>query len=90
MTAEQRELFRVSLLQQLAAAAGVGLPLARLRIGAVHAGFADATLDAINAELLYLLDKGFVVATEKTISPEIKRWRITAAGRDFLAEQGLA
>jgi len=46
--------------------------------------------DALEAELLYLEDKGLVARTEKIISPELRAWRITAAGRDYAAEHGIA
>jgi hypothetical protein len=37
--------------------------------------------------LQYLVDKSLLTAVTKTISPENPAWRITAAGRDFLALQ---
>ena len=44
--------------------------------------------EAATTELRYLTDKGFVETPPKTISPEIQTWRITAAGRDWLAQHG--
>ena len=43
----------------------------------------------IRAELIYLQDKGLVVPVPKLISlGASKRWRITAAGRDYLELEG--
>lgn len=46
------------------------------------------TVDApvVEAELLYLQDKGLVALVDKTISPEIRAWRVTATGRDLHAQ----
>jgi hypothetical protein len=83
------ELFRVCLLQQLRAVAPADLPVGTLVIGAQAQGFAAASAETVRSELVYLLDKDLVVVPERIVSPENKRWRITAAGRDFLAEAGL-
>lgn len=40
-------------------------------------------------ELQYLQDAELVVPVRKVISPELRAWRITKAGRDFLAERGI-
>jgi hypothetical protein len=45
------------------------------------------TAEEVEAELLYLEDKGMVARSPKIISPELRAWRITAAGRDYLAER---
>lgn len=89
MTPEERERFRIALLQQLRAAAAVSLPLSTLVTGAKIAGFDQANDQIVRGELVYLLDKGLVTTADKAISPENKRWRITAAGIDTLAEAGL-
>lgn len=86
---ESRELFRLNLLQQLAAIGPMGMKIPALKVGAVAGGFDTVTPTDIEAELLYLQDKHLVTETEKLISPENARWRITAEGRDFLAKQGL-
>lgn len=88
MTPELRELFRHNLLIQLAASGSAGLKPAALKVGLKAGGFesADRSLDD---ELQYLADKGFVSPMDKTISPELKRWRITAGGRDYAATEGL-
>jgi DNA-binding PadR family transcriptional regulator len=62
--------------------AGIGLLLQCLR----SEGFAELTRGELAGELQYLADKGLVVAVEKPVSPEMAVWRITAAGRDYLAQ----
>ncbi len=89
MTPEQIELFRVNLLRQLRAVDGASLPLATLVTGARMAGFDAANDDTVRGALAYLGDKGFVAIVPKPLSPENKRWRITAAGTDMLAEAGV-
>lgn len=89
MTAKSRELFRQSLLMQLNQAAPYAVPAEILKVGAVSGGFA-VTDQELAAELDYLADKQLIAATAKLISPENKRWKITAPGRDALAEAGLA
>ncbi len=88
MNAERIELFRISLLQQLRAVGDGSLPLPTLVMGAQMAGF-PATDDTVRSALAYLGDKGLVAPVAKILNPEVKRWRITAAGIDFLAEAGL-
>lgn len=89
MNAQQRELFRLALLQVLEAnhtERGLGAQALQLLVGAF--GFRAPAVEDIRAELQYLADKGFITAASKSISPENKNWRITAAGRDELASQG--
>jgi hypothetical protein len=89
MNPAERERLRLCLLQQLALSADAGRALASLVQGAHLADFTDASEDVVRGELVYLLDKGLVIRMAKLISPENARWRITAAGRDVLAEAGL-
>jgi hypothetical protein len=89
MSPEEIERFRIRLLQQLRQVTPSTLPLDTLRDGARYAGFGSATDDITRAALAYLGDKGFVAVVPKPLSPECKRWRITAAGIDMLAEAGL-
>ena len=51
-------------------------------------GFNFPAMDELTAEVQYLVDKGFIAPATKVISPENKAWRITAAGRDELAQRG--
>lgn len=90
MNPQSRELFRVALLQQLAAVAPQSLPVPTLLTGVRLAGFPNATEEEAKAELDYLGDKNLVVIAPQTLSPENKRWKIRAEGRDLLAVQGLA
>lgn len=86
MTAEQRNILRVTLLL-VARSAPLGLTLAfaptALRVRSIQ-----ATTDEIGDEIAYLCDKGMLAPVPKKLSPEIKAWRITAEGRDHLAEEG--
>lgn len=88
MTPAARELFRQNLLSQLDAVAPSALPVPSLLVGAKIGGF-KPTDQEIQAELTYLEDLGLIVAAAKAISPENKRWRITAAGRDHVAANPL-
>lgn len=89
MNAQQRELFRLALLRVLEAnntERGLGAQALQLLVGAF--GFAMPALPELRAEIQYLADKGLVEPVGKAISPENKCWRITAAGRDELAQHG--
>ena len=90
MNPEEIERFRINLLQQLREAGGENtLPVSMLLTGVRLGGFRDASADTVRSGLAYLQDKGFVASPPKAVSPENKRWRITAAGIDFLAEEGV-
>lgn len=87
MTPAEREQLRLSLLRFLDGnPTRFGLSSALLlqmsRAEGRHA------LDAaeVQAELQYLHDKDLVVPVAKTVSPELTCWRITADGRDLLAQ----
>lgn len=88
MHAQSRELFRVCLLQALNAQTAYALNAGVLHVQARLGGH-NVTEAEVVQEMLYLTDKGLAVEDNKTLSPEVKRWRITANGRDFLAEQQL-
>jgi len=89
MTPQTRENLRILLLTTLAAARGYAVGIDGLRLG-LPAQLRRLDADEITAELAYLIDKGFVAVEAKAISPENREWKITAAGRDFLAMEGLA
>lgn len=89
MNAEQRELLRVSILGALQKCGKYTPTLETLAMGLRRSGV-RADLDDVQAETQYLIDKGFAQETAKALSPENKQYRITAAGRDFLAVEGLA
>ena len=87
MNAEQRELFRTALLRVLDANhTRFGLGIQALEHLIAHFGFPNPAIRDLERELQYLNDKAHIVAVYKDISPENRTWRITAAGRDFLAE----
>ena len=86
LTPSQRELVRLSLLRYLDAAEGFGLGEGILLSSIRAEGFRVVDEASLQKELQYLQDKGFVAVAEKTISPELRRWRITANGRDLLAQ----
>lgn len=88
--AQARELLRTCLLTSADAAGRYGLSEELALIGTRKYGLRSATVEDIQEEIQYLADKGFLVEVEKQISPENKSWRITATGRDWLANQGLA
>lgn len=89
MTPELRELFRRELLRQLAEAAPLALRLAALQLHASARGFTVPT-SHLQAELDYLVQKGFAAVNDKAISPELPEYKATAAGRDEAARLGLA
>ena len=89
MNAERRELFRLALLRVLDANhTRFGLGLAALKHLAASFGFPNGQDSELERELQYLEDKAHVTEVLKGISPENRAWRITAAGRDYLAEAG--
>ena len=89
MTPNQRELYRASLLRVLEANdTKWGLSLPALEVNVAAFGFRGLGLDSTEREVRYLKDKGFVEPINKAISPENQTWRITAAGRDWLATNG--
>ncbi len=89
MTAPQRELYRAALLRVLEAnETQWGLTAPVLAVHVVAFGFRGLGAEVASTELRYLEDKGFVKAPSKAISPENQTWRITASGRDWLAQNG--
>ena len=88
MNPQQREQIRLSLLRYCESADQYGLAGALLLQFLRNEGFRRLTREGLDAELLYLADKGLLIAVEKPVSPENPAWRITAAGRDLLAERG--
>lgn len=88
MNPAETERLRIALLQQLREVAPLALPVSQLATGAALAGFRDCARE-VRSEVAYLQDKALVADDLKVLSPELKRYRITAAGRDFLAQEGL-
>ena len=87
MNAEQRESFRIAVLRVLDAnATAYGLVLGVLGPLMARFGFREVRATQLERELIYLQDKGYALSIDKAISPENRAWRITAAGRDYLAQ----
>mgnify|MGYP000890605725 CR=1 len=85
MNPTEREQVRLSLLRYMASnRSGYGLPARALR-QYLHAEGTSVDLATVEAEMQYLVDKGLAEEIAKTLSPEIRVWRITAGGRDLLA-----
>lgn len=87
MSPEAREQLRLSTLRFLDAnntrfgmAAPLILQMARAE------GRPSLTQSDLDSELDYLIDKGLITEILKVLSPENKAFRITATGRDFLAQ----
>jgi hypothetical protein len=89
MNAQQREYLRLALLRVLDAnATRFGLGVTALA-SLVRVDGCQPTDGEAELELAYLEDKGLIVRLDKPISPENPVWRISALGRDLLAERGL-
>lgn len=87
MNPQERENLRRAILQTLDAnntRFGLTLDAIGMRVS-FEFGFRGVGKDNVEAELTYLEDKGLIAPVQKTLSPEIRCWRIAAAGRDFLA-----
>ena len=82
-----REQLRINLLRQLEAAGPLGFTEAALLSGARTQGYPVTETD-VRRELEYLADpaKGLVTVPPKLMSPEMRRYKITSPGRDWLAE----
>lgn len=85
MSPADREQMRLSLLRFLCSAGGRAMGEAVLRqMLMAEQGIAPRPED-VRAELLYLQDKGLVDQPHKVLSPEVRMYRATAAGRDHFA-----
>jgi len=87
ITSEQREQIRMSLLRY-----GLGfftIGLARQYLASE--GFRGLSREQVQAEINYLADpaKALLRESAKAISPEVRHYSTTAAGRDYLAQAGL-
>ena len=88
LTPEQREQLRLSLLRFLNDTPRFAQPVAFLLQRARAEGRNDLEAGEVETELEYLTAKKLAVESSKTLSPEIRSWKISADGRDFLAMQG--
>lgn len=69
-------------------------PMARdadalVRMAKVGGEMSDLAPSEVEREAAYLVDKGYIELQPLDISPQHKRWRITAAGIDWLREKGI-
>lgn len=87
MNSTQLEQIRLSLLRYSDSSGQYGLTPGLLLQFIRSEGFRSLTAAQLEAEIAYLADKSFLARLPKSISPENAAWRITAAGRDFLAAQ---
>lgn len=86
MNAQQRQLLRITLLL-VARSAPLGVTMDFAPV-ALRSRSIRVERDELEDEIAYLVDKGLLAPVPKKVSPELKAWRITADGRDFLAEEG--
>jgi hypothetical protein len=87
LTPSQLEQARLSLLRYMRDnPARFGLATALLRSFLAAEGI-RLEVYQVEQELEYLKDKGYVESPAKSISPELRTWRINANGRDYLAQQ---
>jgi hypothetical protein len=89
MNAQQHEIFRETVLRAFKAAQGCGLSLVTLDVTLRTCGFKGFEPEAVEAEVQYFIDKGFVAEVAKSHSMGNRIWRITAAGVDDLEGRGL-
>lgn len=91
MTATDREQVRWSLLrllEQWGTRSRWGIATAQLLQAVRSEGLAELKRPDIEGELEYLAGKGWVENVAKPLSPELRCWKLTAAGRDLVAERG--
>lgn len=81
-------LLRHAILLQLSAAAPVPLPLATLAEGLRLAGHAIHS-DQLCIQLDYLVEKGHIARACTELSSAVRRYRLTAEGRDYMEREGL-
>lgn len=88
MTAEDKEMMQEKILQLCNAAGKFGIPDDRILRTLNKAGYAidQAELDR---QLRYLKSKGFIAEAGKVLRPDLRRWETTAAGDEYLMQQGL-
>jgi len=90
MTPALIEQLRLSILEVLDANdTHFGLGKNHLRLLLVPAGFMRATLpdEELAKQLHYLEGAGLIEQAQKQVSPELRAWKITKAGMDFVAER---
>jgi hypothetical protein len=89
MNEQQHEIFRETVLRAFKSAQGCGLSLVTLDVTLRTCGFKRFEPEAVEMEVQYFIDKGFVAEVAKSHSLGNRIWRITAAGVDDLEKRGL-
>ena len=88
INAEQLKLARLAILRAVRSGRG-RCDLPTMRVMLQTSGFRTYTEDELADDMVqYLVDKGMIVIRDQQISPEVRNYRITAAGQDYLAEEG--
>ncbi len=85
LNSSQREQLRLTVLRLCLDPLRPSLLLCYLR----SEGFTRLQAEQLEIEITYLSDKKLITSTNGPVSPELKYWRTTAAGRDCLANQGI-
>jgi hypothetical protein len=88
MTAVERENLRLAILKVSSAnLSRFGLGVAAFKLHVAAFGFDQVSVSEVRAEVDYLVEKQLLAEVAKHLSPENRLWRISASGRDFLAER---
>jgi DNA-binding MarR family transcriptional regulator len=75
---------RHAVLLQLQAALPASLPASTVWQGLQLAGFGSLSREALLTVLDYLMERGFVAMLPSQIDASLKRYKLTAAGTDYL------
>lgn len=84
---QTREMVRISMLRYLAEAGAHGMRESLLCESICMQFNKRFQREDLANEIHYLVDKDFLAPITKALSPENAVWRITADGRDWVAEQ---
>lgn len=85
----KRQILRQTILLQLEAAAPGFLPVETLLTGIRAAGY-EINDKVLRRELTYLDDKSLIDSALPDLDPADRRYRLGAAGQDFLDANGLS
>ena len=83
MTPEQKEFYRKNIMRQLDACRVPMLGAALLN-GLKWGGFEATDAAEMEREIEYLVEKGFVRVVADQVSAGVRRYKITAAGVEFM------
>jgi hypothetical protein len=90
MTPPLLQLFRHAILRQLAAALPAHLTADTLQLGLQAGGFdSDEISRLLPGELLYLTERAYISLSYHPLNAATARYRLSAAGRDHLQQEGL-